>query len=101
MLRNKYFNEKISRQNNYQDNKFSHIVWFGNRIGKISYGKLLKQFKKYDDNYDRISEASDNNNGKVYRKVMSGYINKSYKISEQQFLIKNKKNKFSEFCEDN
>ena len=94
-MRNKYFDEKISRYVNYQDNKISHEA-FGYRTGKISYGKLLKQFKKYDDEYDRISEVSDNNNGECYLGKISGHINKSYTISKQQFLIKNKKIKFSE-----
>ena len=88
--------ERISRYANYCGNKFIYQVDFGHGTGKLSYSKLLKNFKKYDDEYNRISEASDNNNGECYLGKISGHINKLYKISEQQFLIKNKKNKFSD-----
>ncbi len=98
MMRN---NERISRYTNYCGNKFIYQVDFGYGGGKLSYRKLLKKFKNYDDTYDRISEALDNNNGECYLPKISGHINKSYKMSEQQFLIKNKKIKFSEFCEEN
>jgi hypothetical protein len=103
MMRNKYFYEKITKYSNYRDNKsINQVVYFGHGgAGKLSDFKLFKKFKNYADKCNRTFEVFYNINGKDYHKAMSGYINKLYTISEHQFLIKNKKIKFSEFYEEN